>query len=76
MQPIRIFSGSFKGETIYQNGSFVSPNIIRAKEKLAQGSHFTQRVQQKKRNVERKKTATNLPENKVDSLFKGVYGQK
>ena len=26
--PIRIFSGSFGGETLYKNGSYISPNKV------------------------------------------------
>ena len=35
--PIRIFSGSFGGPTLYQNPSFVSPNDERALTKKAKG---------------------------------------
>jgi ribosome biogenesis protein BRX1 len=45
--PIRIFSGSLGGATIYQNPSFVSPNLERSELKRGQGDRYKERVQQK-----------------------------
>jgi ribosome biogenesis protein BRX1 len=35
--PIRIFSGSLGGATLYQNPQFVSPNEVRSREKRKEG---------------------------------------
>ena len=46
--PIRIFSGSLGGATLYQNPTFISPNEQRSQMKKFKGNRFTERVQQKK----------------------------
>jgi len=74
LQPIRIFGGSFRGETIYQNPSYVSPNETRTKLKLMQGAKFDQRQDQVKTTKKRKRDAT-LPENQVEDLFKNINGK-
>lgn len=45
--PIRIFSGSLGGATLYQNPSFVSPNLERSELKRGKGDRYKERVQQK-----------------------------
>lgn len=46
--PIRIFSGSLGGATLYQNGAFVSPNDERSQQKKRKGDHYSNRVDHKK----------------------------
>jgi len=43
LTPIRIFRGSFGGQTLYVNDEFVNPNVARAMEKRAQGEKYIQR---------------------------------
>ena len=43
--PIRIFSGSMGGPTLYQNQAFVSPNEERSAHKKRKGDRFTERAQ-------------------------------
>ena len=67
MQIIRIFSNSFHGETIYQNGDYVSPNQIRSqmkaeKSKMLQVRHQTQN--------KRKPEDITLPETDFNDVFK------
>lgn len=45
LMPIRIFSGSLGGATLYQNPTFVSPNEERSQFKKRKGDRFTERVQ-------------------------------
>ena len=42
--PIRIFSGSLGGPTLYQNSSFISPNAERSAMKKRKGDRFTERA--------------------------------
>jgi len=42
--PIRIFSGSLGGPTLYQNAGFVSPNEERSAYKKRKGDRFTERA--------------------------------
>merc|ERR1712137_399590 len=48
LEPIRIFSGSFKGSTLYQDPFFVSPNKIRSLAIADKGKKYIQRTAQKK----------------------------
>ena len=43
--PIRIFSGSLGGATMYQNAAFVSPNDERAQMKRSMGDKYKKRVE-------------------------------
>eukprot|EP01038_Epipyxis_sp_PR26KG_P006514 gene6514-8952_t len=46
--PIRIFSGSLSGATLYQNPAFVSPNFERAAFKKRKGDRYVDRINQVK----------------------------
>ena len=69
MQPIRIFSGSFTGQTLFQNNEYVSPNIARAIEKKRKGTVYANRVQAR---VNREGRAGELTMEKdvVDDVFR------
>lgn len=45
LNPIRIFSGSFGGQTLYANPRYESPNVGRAREKKFKGGRYTERLQ-------------------------------
>ena len=49
LNPIKMFSGSFKGKVLYENPSYVSPNVIRAEQKKGKSARYTQKVKAKKR---------------------------
>jgi ribosome biogenesis protein BRX1 len=69
LNPIRIFRGSFGGQTLYQNPDFVSPNEIRAAERRNKGSTYQDRKNQQKRRKVRKEELV-LPEDPLDSVFR------
>lgn len=46
--PIRIFSGSLGGATLYQNNAFVSPNDERSMQKKRKGDLYSNRIEHKK----------------------------
>jgi ribosome biogenesis protein BRX1 len=69
LNPIRIFRGSFGGQTLYKNPDFVSPNEVRAVERRNKGSAYVDRKdQQKKRKVRKEELV--LPEDPLDSVFR------
>lgn len=75
LQPIRIFSGSFHGETIYRNEKYVSPNTIRSDQKRELAKDYEiKKNQQKKR--EQAKQYQMLVENPIDTVFKTEIPQK
>mmetsp|Transcript_29257 Transcript_29257/g.62997 ORF Transcript_29257/g.62997 Transcript_29257/m.62997 type:complete len:383 (-) Transcript_29257:70-1218(-) len=43
LNPIRIFRGSFGGQTLYVNKQFVNPNVARSLEKREQGDKYIRR---------------------------------
>jgi ribosome biogenesis protein BRX1 len=69
LNPIRIFRGSFGGQTLFQNPDFVSPNEIRAIDRRSKGSHYEHRKNSQKERQERKSQLV-LPEDPLDSVFR------
>ena len=69
LDPIRIFRGSFGGQTLYANPDFVSPNDIRAMEKKRKGMSYEQRKQSQKQRKTRHENMV-LPEDPLDSVFR------
>lgn len=52
LNPIKIFRGSFGGQTVFQNQAFVSPNAVRSADKKDKGQIYKERkLQQKKRKL-------------------------
>ena len=45
LNPIRIFSGSFGGQTLYANPRYESPNVGRARDKKEKGGRYAGRLQ-------------------------------
>lgn len=69
MTPIRIFGGSFGGQTLYQNADFVSPNELRS-QRLKSLSHIYEdrkNAQLKRRERQSKMV---VPEDPLASVFK------
>jgi len=69
LNPIRIFRGSFGGQTLFQNPDFVSPNEIRAMQKKRKGQTYEQRKESQKRRKTRQEQMV-LPEDPLDSVFR------
>lgn len=68
LNPIRIFSGSLCGATIYENPAFLNPNMIRRMMRQRNSNGYDQRIKRK----ERKKVLTaeqKLEKNPVNSIF-------
>ena len=69
LQPIRIFSGSFTGETLYMNEEYVSPNLARAAEHKRKGGVYANRVEQKE--IRKARQELNVMEkDEVDDVFR------
>eukprot|EP00934_Nitzschia_sp_Nitz4_P007908 Nitzschia sp. Nitz4//scaffold112_size70979//26430//27603//NITZ4_005900-RA/size70979-augustus-gene-0.92-mRNA-1//-1//CDS//3329533259//7898//frame0 len=69
LNPIRIFRGSFGGQTLFQNPSFVSPNEIRAMQYKRKGNAYMNRKQSEKKRKVRKEEIV-VPEDPLDSVFR------
>jgi len=65
--PIRIFSGSLGGATLYQNPAYVSPNEERSAFKRKKGDRYVERVESKLKYAERAAERV-LPPDELSSL--------
>jgi ribosome biogenesis protein BRX1 len=54
LDPIRVFKGSFGGQTIWQNADYISPNDQRAERMKIKGGGYQDRIAQKTGKKERK----------------------
>ncbi|CAM6108815.1 unnamed protein product [Calypogeia fissa] len=52
LNPIKIFSGSFGGQTLYENPFYVSPNLARSLEKKKKAGKYVKKVKAKQRRRE------------------------
>jgi hypothetical protein len=64
----RIFAGAFEGATLYSNVDYVSPNVVRAQDKIAKSVKYAARTEAQKKAVMRNQT---MP--KVVDPFAGVF---
>lgn len=64
----RIFAGAFEGATLYSNSDYISPNVVRAREKLAKSTKYAARTEAQKESIVRKQT---MP--KIENPFAGVF---
>jgi ribosome biogenesis protein BRX1 len=69
LNPIRIFSGSFGGPTLYQNPSFISPNFVRSEKKRTEGARLAHKMKADGVRKERKAKAV-LPKDELQELFR------
>jgi ribosome biogenesis protein BRX1 len=68
LDPIRIFRGSFGGQTLYQNPNFVSPNEIRAQQYKRKSNAYVERKMSQKERKTRHEEHT-LPEDPLAKVF-------
>ena len=69
LNPIRIFRGSFGGQTLYQNEKFMSPNQKRADLMRDKGKSYESRKLAQKKRKERKEDIV-VPQNPLDDVFR------
>ncbi len=68
LNPIRVFRGSFGGQTLYQNAQFVSPNAIRAMENKNRGDYYQMRKTNQKKRKMREESIV-VPEDPLADVF-------
>lgn len=69
LDPIRIFRGSFGGQTLYQNEHYQSPNALRSLERRDKGNAYIERKESQRKRKERTEDIV-IPENPLDSVFR------
>lgn len=67
---IKIFEGSFRGECLYENPLYVSPNLNRRQAKLAAAGKYINRVSEKLEREERKPETAYPLEDELDDVFR------
>lgn len=68
LDPIRIFRGSFGGQTLFQNPNFVSPNEVRAMHFKRKSNAYVQRKDSQKKRKTRQEELV-LPEDPLAEVF-------
>lgn len=68
LNPVRIFRGSFGGQTLFQNPDFVSPNEVRALERREKGMSYANRKESQTKRKERVEQIV-VPEDPLAKLF-------
>mmetsp|Transcript_23272 Transcript_23272/g.64615 ORF Transcript_23272/g.64615 Transcript_23272/m.64615 type:complete len:298 (+) Transcript_23272:181-1074(+) len=69
LNPVKIFAGSFRGVTLYENPAYVSPNTIRAMEKKQSLNKYSNKV----KNISKRKqhkAANKAPVDLLSSVFR------
>jgi ribosome biogenesis protein BRX1 len=69
LNPIRIFSGSFGGPVLYENPSYVSPNVVRAALKRKKAGKYTTKVAARERRRGHRQQ-NKLPKGALADVFK------
>mmetsp|Transcript_44917 Transcript_44917/g.105410 ORF Transcript_44917/g.105410 Transcript_44917/m.105410 type:complete len:364 (-) Transcript_44917:188-1279(-) len=68
LQLHRIFAGAFQGATIYSNVDYISPNVVRSREKLAKSAKYAARTEAQRQSNLRKQTQP-----QIKNPFAGVF---
>ena len=68
LNPIRIFRGSFGGQTLYVNNEFVNPNVARSLEKKEKGEKYIRRKGAERKRKKREEEIV-VPMDPLDDVF-------
>jgi len=68
LNPIRIFRGSFGGQTLFQNQAYVSPNAVRSARARDRGQDYKERKDSQDRRKKRKESIV-VPEDPLGKVF-------
>lgn len=68
LDPIRIFSGSFSGQTLYQNPHYMSPTALRSQANRLLRNPYVNKLENKADRKQREKDAE-FPEDPLDDAF-------
>ena len=69
LNPIKILSGSIRGQVLYENKTFVSPNEIRAQDKSFYAKGYEARKEWEKKRKDREENLV-VVQDPLDSVFK------
>eukprot|EP00850_Spirogloea_muscicola_P006164 SM000029S10459 [mRNA] locus=s29:275290:277577:- [translate_table: standard] len=66
LNPIKIFSGSFGGVTLYDNPAYISPNTVRSRAKRAKAGKYVGKVKAKQRRKQHLQANAPVPDEMAD----------
>jgi ribosome biogenesis protein BRX1 len=69
LNPVKIFSGSFSGDTLYANPDYVSPNLLRRMQRNKKLGRYAARAQASEKH-DKKKAELVMPLDEVEEMFK------
>ena len=69
LNPIRIFRGSFGGQSLYVNEDFVNPNVERALKKKEEGEKYIRRKGAQRKRKKRDEDIV-VPTDPLDDVFR------
>ena len=69
LNPIRIFRGSFGGQSLYVNEGFVNPNVERALKKKEEGEKYVRRKGAQRKRKKRDEEIV-VPTDPLDDVFR------
>jgi ribosome biogenesis protein BRX1 len=69
LNPIRIFRGSFGGQSLYVNESFVNPNVIRSMKKKEEGDKYVRRKGAERKRKRRDESIV-VPKDPLSDVFR------
>jgi len=69
LNPIRIFRGSFGGQSLYVNEDFVNPNVERALKKKEEGEKYIRRKGAQRKRKKRDEEIV-VPTDPLDDVFR------
>ena len=70
LHPIKIFAGAFSGAVLFEDETFISPNVVRAERKKGDVERYAKKVQ-KKQARKAHKSMNQLRGDDLDDVFRG-----
>ena len=73
LNPVRVFDGSFHGQTLYQNAACISPNVMRREKNREHSNRYQNQVAQTKDRLARAEDNVMAPD-PLEDVFDGFDG--
>jgi len=76
LNPIKVFDGSFSGETLWENGTYVTPAAKRSMLKKLKAGKYEERVQSKAAYEASRPTEPTYKVDETDEVFQSLEGER
>jgi ribosome biogenesis protein BRX1 len=68
LNPVRIFSGSFGGPTLWQSPNYVSPNLVRSQLQTRKSAKYAERINSREERADHTESNT-IAEDEIETVF-------